>query len=318
MPGGVYEDNLEKGLSPFRNIGAFLKTADLAVANLEGPLSSRGTRLQGKKFTFRVPPSRVSLFKEAGIGVLALANNHILDFGPTALADTLYALDSGGLLHCGAGLDLAAARRPAVAEVKGVRIAFLAYSRTFPSKFWAGKRRPGTAFADTAWVRADVLEAKQSADAVVVLFHWGQEKSHELRDYQRVLAKIAAEAGAVLVVGSHPHIPQGVEKIGGCVVAYSIGDGVFGGAPKRSEGSLVLRASFGREGLREAEFFPLETSNVATDFAPRLQMGAAARKTLDLVKALSADLRTTLAPVVSPEGYPCLRLDMTVSSTPAR
>lgn len=315
--GGAYENSIAKGVSPLRNLAPLLTSADLALANLEGPMTRRGTRQQGKKFTFRIPPSRARLFREAGVDVVAMANNHILDFGAVGLADTIAALDGESLRHCGAGSSLEEARRPAILEAGGLRVAFLSYNRTWPSKFWAGKRRPGTAFADESYIRADVTEAKKEADAVVVVVHWGQEKSVALREYQVSVAKACAEAGAALVIGGHPHIAQGIGRIGDTLVAYSLGDGVFGGANKRTVGSLVLRAVIGRTGVGSAEFLPLDASNVDTEYAPRIMTGAPARATLETVKGLSELLGTGLSYAVTAEGHPCLKLDM-VSATVSR
>jgi len=310
LPGVVYEEDLARGMNPMRNLSSFLQKADVAVANLEGPLTARGTRQGGKKFTFRSSPARAQLLRQSGLSVVGLANNHILDYGEVGLTDTLAALDSAGILWCGAGAGLAVARRPAIREIRGTRVAFLSYNRTFPSKFWASERRAGTAFADARFVKEDVASARRVADRVVVLVHWGREKSYDLRDYQVEVARAAADAGADLVIGTHPHIPQGVQVIGRTVVAYSIGDGVFGGSPRRNVASIVLRVLFGPEGLRTVEFLPLETSNEKTSGAPKFQEGEQARKTLDLVKDLSARLGTKMALAVSADGRQILRLDL--------
>jgi len=317
LPGVVYEEGIAKGMNPLRNLSAFMAQADVAVANLEGPLTTRGTRLGGKKFTFRSPPARAEMLRQAGLSVVGLANNHILDYGPVGLSDTISALDSAGIQWCGAGDNLAMARKPAIKLVRGTRVAFLSYNRTFPSQFWARDRRPGTAFADARFLKEDVANARSLADRVIVMVHWGREKSYELRDYQVEVAQAAADAGADLVIGTHPHIPQGIQVIGRTVIAYSIGDGVFGGSPRRNVASVILRATFGPDGLRTAEFLPLETSNEKTSFAPKFQEGKSAGKTLDLVRELSGNLGTKLASAISPEGIPSLRLDVR-RETPAR
>jgi len=309
LPGVVYEDGFGRGMNPFRNLSAFLLGADVAVANLEGPLTGRGTRQGGKKFTFRSPTSRAEILRQAGISVVGLANNHILDYGPVGLSDTTAALDAAGIQWCGAGDNLAVARKPVIKVIRGIRVAFLSYNRTFPSKFWAGLRRPGTAYAEARYVKEDIALARTMADRVIVLVHWGREKSYDLRDYQVEVARAAAEAGADLVIGTHPHIPQGVQVIGRTVVAYSIGDGVFGGSPRRNVASVILRATFGPDGLRTLEILPLETSNEKTAYAPKFQEAGAAGKTLDLVRDLSAELGTKLSSAVSPEGMPSLRLE---------
>ncbi len=308
LPGVAYDAAIQSGQNPFRHLTPQLSGADLALANLETPLSDRGTRALGKKFTFRVPPGRARLLAGAGLDVLGLANNHILDYGPQALQDTTEALSRFGLLWCGAGRHLGEARQPARWVVQGKRVAVLAYNRTYPLKFWASETEPGTAYADLNIVREDITRARRANDVVIVLVHWGREKQHTLRPYQRPVARAAIEAGASLVIGAHPHVMQGVERIGPGVAVYSLGDGVFGGAHRRTEDGLMLRAVFGPSGLREVEFFALQTSNRDTDYAPRIRMGEAALEPLALVIRLAAQLGTTLTPGASAEGFPCARL----------
>ena len=308
LPGIAYASRIERGHDPFVNLSPCLARADLALANLETAMSDRGSRVSGKKFTFRIPPSRANLLVGSGLDILSLANNHIMDYGADALADTVRALSDSGLLHCGAGATLTEARRPARAVVRGRRVAVLGYNRTLPRTFWATDSRPGTAFAKVETVRADVSRAREENDIVIVLVHWGRERTHELRPYQRPVASAAIEAGADLVVGAHPHVAHGIERMGSGVVAYSLGDAVFGGAYTRDEDSLVLRARFGADGLREVEFLALETSNANTGFAPRIRKGKRARATLAMVSDMSAKLGTELKQAVSADGFPCLRL----------
>lgn len=310
MLGWHYDEAFKAGADPFRNLAPVLRGADMAVANLEGPLTARGRAVAGKRFIFRVPVERARRLPLAGISVVGLANNHIMDYGAIGLADTVAALQGAGVAFCGAGVNEAAARRPAYVSPKGTRVAVLAYNWTWPASFQATARKPGTAAANPAWVTRDVRRARAECPVVVVLFHWGQEKSHSLRDYQRGFSRAAVEAGASLVIGAHPHVAQGVERIGNAVVAHSIGDAVFGGARRRDEDSLILRAAFAETGLARVEFLALETSNLGTDYAPRIRTGADARKVLNLVRKLSKDLGCALAEGKTAEGWPCLVLDL--------
>jgi len=311
LPGVFYDEAINGGQDPFRNLRAFLTAGDLAIANLEGPMTKRGRRVVGKRFTFRVPPARAALLTGAGLDVVGLANNHIMDYGPTGLRDTHAALDAAGIRWCGASDNEVAARRPVIVEAGGVRVAFLAYNWTWPSSYQARAHSPGTAAARPSWVAADVAAARALAPVVVVLVHWGEEKSHALRDYQRPLARTVMEAGGSLLIGSHPHVPQGVERVGAGVAFYSLGDGVFGGARVRHEDSLAVRASFDGAGrLTGVECFALQSSNQDTAWAPRLRAGDDARPCLDLVRSLSGALGTTLLEGRSGDGLPSLSVSL--------
>jgi len=305
LPGVRYDTRTEAGEGPFRNLTPWLSRADIAAANLEGPLTARGVRIRGKKFTFRVPPTNARWLVSSGLDILGLANNHVLDYGPVGLADTIETLSRYGLLWCGAGRDITEARRPAMIRAGGMRVAFLAYNLTYPKSYYATGSRPGTVYGDAATIREDVIAARKNADAVIVLMHWSKEKSHELRQYQRPLASTAIEAGAALVVGAHPHVMQGIERIGSGIVAYSLGDAVFGGALRRAEDSLLLRAVFSGGALSMVELFALQTSNVDTEFAPRVRTGEDADPALKMLVDLSAGLGCVLRRGQSAEGTPC-------------
>jgi len=309
MPGGAYESGFCRGADPFGGLRSVLSGADLAIANLEGPLTERGDRRK-KKFTFRSSPRYARILAQAGLDVVGLANNHILDFGEEGLRDTKRALSEFGILSCGAGINLAEARRPALFGAGKTRVAILSYNMTFPRSFWAGAERPGTVYGGTEWIREDTRKAREANDIVIVLVHWGAERRHELKSYQRVTAHAAIEAGASLVVGSHPHVAQGIERVGSSVAVYSLGDGVFGGALKREEGSLVMRAVFDSGVLCRVEILPLIASNAATRCSPRLMDADESGPYLSMISRLSGDLGTELDLVDGPGGRCSLRLDL--------
>ena len=214
---------------PWTGIGATLRAADIATANLEGAISTRGVAVAGKQYTFRGPPEAARAAARAGgIDVLTLANNHTVDFGREALLDTIGHVRAAGIATVGAGRDPEAARRPAVLERGGLRIAFLGYSQVPPDSFFAAEGRPGTAPAGEAQIAADVDAARRRADLVVVWFHWGLELQAEPTGSQRRLAETALNAGASVVLGAHPHVLGPVtEPLPRRLVAWTLGNFIF-------------------------------------------------------------------------------------------
>ncbi len=213
---------------PFAYVKSYLEKADIAAANLETPITTRGTEQQ-KEYVYRSSPSAVQAMKRSGIDVVNLANNHILDYGQVGLADTLDYLDQERLLRVGAGSDADEAYRPAIVEKNGLKIAFLGFSRVVPEGGWkAGKSRPGVAETYNYTVPVEsIRKAKAAADLVVVIVHWGVEKKDKPESYQIELAHRYVDAGADLVVGSHPHVLQGFERYKGKWIAYSLGNFIF-------------------------------------------------------------------------------------------
>ncbi len=210
---------------PFERVLDLLQDADITIANLEVALTERGEPVE-KLFNFRTPPRFASGLTEAGIDILALGNNHIADYGPDGVEDTLAALDDVGLLYSGAGMDEAAARAPAIVDTQGLRIAFLSYTDQFVNTF-AAPGQPGVAFAEAASITEDVVAAREVADVVIVSLHSGKEYVDEPNAAQVELSQAAIDAGALLVIGHHPHTLQGQEEYNGGLIAYSLGNFVF-------------------------------------------------------------------------------------------
>lgn len=280
---------------PFARVGSLIRDADIAFGNLEGPLTSRGAVETEKQYLFRSPPQAVApALARAGFDVLSLANNHSMDYGLVGLHDTQDALRRAGIRYVGAGDNLAAARRPAIIEAAGVRVAVLAYSLTFPEEFWAGVDSPGTAFGHERQVRADVAAARARADVVMVSFHWGREGTQEPRDYQRALGHAAIEAGAAVVVGHHPHVLQGVEYYRGGVILYSLGNFVFGSYSPDAARSVIARLRLHAGRVREVRLYPIDVLNVEVVFQPYRLEGAAADEVVAGLQRISQPLGTTI------------------------
>jgi poly-gamma-glutamate capsule biosynthesis protein CapA/YwtB (metallophosphatase superfamily) len=280
---------------PFAKVRKFFDGSQVVFGNLEGPLTDRGTAVTDKKFTFRSPPDKVSAaLKNAGFTVVSLANNHMLDYGPDGLAQTIEALDKVDIKHAGAGADLAAARRPAILEAAGKKIAILAYSITYPESFYAGPNKPGTAFAYEEQVRADVIAARKQADIVLVSFHWGQEGKTELRDYQKSMAHMVIDCGADAVIGSHPHILQGIEHYKKGVILYSMGNFTFGSYSSHSTRSAVATLRFHNGHVVQVKMYPINVNNFEVNFQPKPLQGKEADAVIEGLAKLSAERHTVV------------------------
>ena len=227
-----------------------MQGADLFVVNEEFPFSSRGEAAPDKQYTFRLPPERVSIFKEMGIDLVTLANNHALDFGTDALVDTLDTLDQAGILHVGAGRNLDEAKEPVIAELKGMKIGFIGASRVIPETSWnATSTKPGMLVTyDPALTVQEIEKLDEVCDYVVVYVHWGIERAEHPEEYQRTMGRQYIDAGADLVVGSHPHVLQGIEYYEGKPIVYSLGNFVFGSSIPRT---ALLKVVLEREETEE-------------------------------------------------------------------
>lgn len=278
---------------PYTHVRKYFSGSQIVFGNLEGPLTDRGTPDGDKKFVFHSPPDKVSAaLKNAGFNVVSLANNHTLDYGADGLAQTVEALDAVGIQHAGAGANLMAARQPAMLQVDGQRIAFLAYSITLPDNFYAQGNKPGTAFAHEEQVRDDIIAARKQADIVLVSFHWGQEGKTSLREYQTRIGHLAIDSGASAVIGHHPHILQGIERYKNGLILYSLGNFTFGSYSSHSARSAVARLHFRNGRLHDLQMFPINVNNFEVQFQPQPLHGKAADDVVANLHKLSKALHT--------------------------
>ncbi|MYH76304.1 MAG: CapA family protein [Acidimicrobiaceae bacterium] len=246
--GDVLMERSERlGLDPFESIEPPLGSSDLSVVNVEMAISDRGTP-HDKTYVFRAPPSAARRIAAGGVRVANLANNHAMDFGGDALADTIDLLEGAGVATIGAGRNIDEAYRYRILTTGGgVNVAFVGASLIVPSNFAAGSSTPGVASAhppDLARVLDTVRAAGAAADAVIAIVHWGVERDPCPDDAQRSLARQLLDAGADAVIGHHPHVLQPVVFTGEKLVAFSLGNFIWEPRQHMSGETGVLQVDF--------------------------------------------------------------------------
>lgn len=279
--------------TPFAYVSPLLKEEELVIGNLESPLSSRGTMLQGKDVTFRGNPQGIVGLKNSGIDVITLANNHALDCGAEALQDTISLLDQYKIYHAGAGLNIDEAKRPARFNIGNKKISFLGYSYIMPSGFQPTETKPGIAPArpDINSLLTQIKTEKKQSDFVFIYFHWGAEYQDYALDYQRDLARKCIDAGADLVLGSHPHVIQGIEVYKKKLIAYSLGDFVFDHYSQKTGEAFILKIYLNQEGTLSAEAIPVY---LTSNGQPRIVTGEVAARILGRLKQISSSFGTQI------------------------
>ncbi|MDT8316575.1 MAG: CapA family protein [bacterium] len=279
---------------PYRASREILKGGDIVIGNLETPLASEGRRFEDKKYTFKAPLETASALKDAGFTHMSLANNHMMDYGSEGLAYTLSTLDGAGLNYAGAGENIIGARKISMSEVKGKKIAFLSYSKTYPTEFYASKNGPGTAPGYRKFIASDLKKAAAEADIVIVAFHWGGEKLEHPRDYQKELARLSIDSGADIVIGHHPHVLQGIEHYKDGVIFYSLGNFAFGSYSPSSRESIMARVVLEDGGISSVEAIPINVNNFEVHFQPQLFKGEKGGEVITRLSALSGPLGSSL------------------------
>ena len=229
-------------------IAAAIRRADISIGHLEVAHTDRGREQAGDVPAPGADPAHLAALQRAGFDALTLAGNHIADQGAEGIADTVAELDRLGIRHCGAGANLEAARRPAILEAAGMRLALLSYNCVGPELSWAGTDRAGCAFirvntrdgspitpagalqnidpASLAEMSADIAKVRRDANFVVVALHKGVVHTPAtLAPYERPLAHAAIDAGADAVIGHHAHILRGIEMYRGNPIFHGLGNG---------------------------------------------------------------------------------------------
>jgi len=230
----------------------------------------------------------------AGFDVLSLANNHTGDYGDDALVETLDLLDEAGLVVVGAGRNSAEARAVRIVTSNGLRVAFLAYNQILPESFEASETSPGSAWTKEQDMVADVAAARQVADVVVVVCHWGAEYSSYTNASQRALARAVADAGADLVLGHHPHVLQGLGILENTFVAYSLGNFVFYDmiSAQTSE-TVILRCVLDSTGVKTVEWIPVSI----VEHQPRVAAPEAATRIGERILRISEEQEALPSPL---------------------
>ena len=278
---------------PFRAVSDELSRGDITIANLETPIAKSGTEFSAKKFRFKAEPAVAAALRKSGINLVTLANNHSMDFGEPALLETLLHLNEAGIAWIGAGKNLSEARKMALYSIRGKKIAFLGYSLTQPTEFFAGNNRAGTTPGLEKIFAEDIRRARQQADFVIVSFHWGTEGKSNVQPYQRIAGHKAIDAGADVIIGHHPHVLRGVERYNGGVIFYSLGNFVFASKSKTADAGMIVRLRLG-DGGREAELLPLDILHRRVGFQPRLLTGAPADHIIQRLNTLSHPFNTAI------------------------
>lgn len=206
---------------PLAGLAPLLAEADLALGNFETAMAARPGV---EPAPFCCPPAVAGALAAHGFGLVNVANNHSLQHGEAAFAETLAHLQAAGVQPVGVPGAGDQACEPVLRRVRGQSVAFLAYAFT-PENFHPGARC--YARGTTAQVLADVARARGTADHVVVTCHWGVELADDPTPGQVALGRAIIDAGADVVLGHHPHVWQAVEDHGQGTIFYSLGDLVF-------------------------------------------------------------------------------------------
>lgn len=262
-----------------QNVRDIFENDDLTIVNMEGTFTNETTRAD-KTFAFKASPDFVSILTGSSVEAANIANNHSHDYGEKSYTDTIQTLEDAGIESFGY-------ERVKVLDVKGIKVGV------------TGIYELATHEGCAADVKENIQALKDAgAQIIIANFHWGIEKEYLPNDTQKMLAHLAIDEGADLVIGHHPHVLQGVEKYNGKYIAYSLGNFCFGGNSNPSDkDTMIVQQTFDFEdgvltNSSELNLIPcsLSTASGYNDYCPTPLEGDEKQRVLDKVEKYSENL----------------------------
>lgn len=274
---------------PFEKVRDLFSRDDLTVINLESVLyDGKGNRAD-KRYLFRAPVSFAQILNEGSVELAFIANNHIMDYGQPGMLSTIQALKDRGVGVFGSNHAVSLGY---IYQKDGIKIGFLG---TYQAYWYIGREA-------LAKVLASFEEA--GCQVVVGVIHDGTEYATGRNKKQGQMAQWLVSNGVDLVIGHHPHVPQGIDRIGDATVLYSLGNFSFGGNKSldiarrpgvRADKALIAQVAFRFDVDKnylghQVRLIPVSPSSVTeyNNYQPVILTGQAALDTLALVQADTA------------------------------
>ena len=284
-----------RGLSAFAQVKQVLQNCDVLVGSFEFPISQAGIPAFPTSFErYRVRPKAVEMLADLHFDVLSVANNHILDWGLEGIRTTQELLSGLGVQTLGAGANCSEARSPVVVERSGIRLGFLAYAK--PGPYSCAEDRAGAATLRAEDVVRDVAALKTYVDHVILLLHWGVEFCDYPYPDDVILGRALVDAGASVILGSHAHVIQGIERYRYGVVFYGLGNFVYDPCGERvfvdarlkeRQECIIAQVSLTRSQVVEFDFIPCR---ICDDGCTEVLEGEAEQELRQRVRAISGQI----------------------------
>jgi len=212
---------------PFEKFSNVLQQADVIFANLESQITDQNGETQSPKsnLIFCAPPEAALTLKHANITVVSTANNHAYDYNLKGLVETIDFLKSQNIKYTGTIKNTDEVFEPAIIEKNGITIGVIAYTESV--NMIRGYKSGLISIFDSTRAQLEIQNIKDKVDFVLISYHGGDEYKDEPNSRTKRNLKFFAECGANIVIGHHPHVPQGIEMYRDCVIFYSLGNTVF-------------------------------------------------------------------------------------------
>ncbi|WP_128892811.1 CapA family protein [Erythrobacter sp. HKB08] len=281
--------DLDRLLAPMR---PYIEGADVASVNLETVLADNAPGAPApKRIVFHSTPELAPALKRAGVDFVALGNNHINDYSDAGVLATRQAVEAGGLLHAGAGLEEEEAEVAAQIDLPRNRLSmlsFVGWEGSWTPNQVATEAKGGAAFGTKGQIRRSVSAERGDGRVPIVQYHGGGEYWDRPGTTTTGRLRAAIEHGAPVAVGHHPHVAQGLEVYRGGLIAWSIGNFMFDQDFHETQSGFALKVWLDKGKFHRAEVVPL----AVVDYRPVPAVGRARETALRRILSLSAERGT--------------------------
>ena len=256
----------------FTDIKQYINSADIAIGNLETTFAGKEKGYSNYP-RFNTPEQLATSLKDFGIDVVSTANNHCMDTNYSGLVSTLRYLDEAGIAHTGTNVTMEEQNKILVKDVNGIKIAFLSFTYGTNGIPIPTDKSFAVNLIDEDLILKQIKLAKQEEpDLICVSMHWGIEYQTKQNSEQEKWADFLFNNGVDIILGSHPHVLQPMEKktvtledgtTKDCFVIYSLGNFMSGQTKENTRNSVILNIDITKNGengktvLSEIEYIPI-------------------------------------------------------------
>ncbi|ANH00738.1 CapA family protein [Leptospira borgpetersenii] len=285
-------------IAPVKGLKSLFREADFRMVNLETPVVASKTEESKKAYIFTAHEKDLDSLKFLGVDMVFLGNNHSFDHGQRGMDETLSILNKNNILNVGAGKKLPQVLNPLNLSLKGTDLRIHSVTAVAERSHYATPTKSGVAPFMLSSLQAAFFEKhpsrfkNHSSPIRIVSLHWGIEYSPFPTSDQRKIARTLIDSGVKIVIGHHPHIPQGVEIYRGGVILYSLGNLIFGSRNSYLNHNLVAIFHIRRNRLERVELVPIFGKFQKEDHRIRPVIGREAQEFLHEIAVLSAEFGT--------------------------
>lgn len=249
----------------WEDVSDLIKSADYSIFNLETSVSDRGSDTKPAGYGFRSKPDTLQGLQNTGIDMVNLANNHVLDYSSDAFLDTLDNIKKYNIEYIGAGKNYDEASEIKYITINDIKFSFIGMTSILGYQSWkATENKEGVFYLninDYENIKNKVKEANENSDYVVIFTHWDKEYYNTPTDETIDIAHKLIDNGADIIIGTHPHVLQGIEYYNDGIIYYSLGNFNFLIKNDNAAQTGLFELNLDSKSIKSSRIYPVRINN---------------------------------------------------------